>query len=139
VRVELRIEPAFRDRQVLFVLGFSRPGSPYLALVQHERLDLPSGPHAEILIQIDELFLGSGAWYVNVGVGEPGLYDKPAAKYFTVDPSWYHVLASRLELTVASVSRFDATGCFVVHPATITARALPAYEHDLDPSQSPTV
>lgn len=128
VRVELRIEPALRDRQVVFVLGFSRQGSPYSALVHHQRLALPSAPNAEILIHIDELRLGSGPWYVNVGVGELGVYDKPSAKYFTVDPSWYHVLASRLELKVASVGRFDATGCFVVHPATITTRALLDYE-----------
>ncbi|HEY3161985.1 MAG TPA: ABC transporter ATP-binding protein [Vicinamibacterales bacterium] len=140
IRILLRIEPDIRDRVVVFVLGFSRQGSPYSALVHHERLELPPGTDAEILVQIDNVRLGSGAWYVNVGVGEPGLYDKPALKYFTVDPSWYHVLAARLELTVASVSRFDASGCFVVHPATIVARAAVLdHERDLDPTESPTV
>jgi ABC-type polysaccharide/polyol phosphate transport system ATPase subunit len=138
VRIALRIEPNLLDRTVVFVLGFARPGTPYSALVYHDRLGLPATDHAEILVDIENIRLGSGMWYVNVGIGEPGLYDKAAVKYFTIDASWYHVLASRLELNVVSASKFDASGCFVVHPAAVTLRAVTGDAPALDsaPSES---
>jgi hypothetical protein len=61
---------------------------------------------------------------VNLGIGEPGIYSRPIVNYFATDPSWYHLLASRIELHIMSVSGLDATGCFVVHPAAITIAAV---------------
>jgi hypothetical protein len=124
VRVGLRVEPLVRNREVAFVLGFARPGTPYSALVYEDRLELPGTDVAEVFVEIDPVRLGSGLWFVNVGIGEPGLYERPALKYFTVDPSWHHVLASRLELQIASATKLDASGCFVMCPATV--RSVPA-------------
>jgi ABC-type polysaccharide/polyol phosphate transport system ATPase subunit len=124
VTISLHVDDRLQGEPVLFVLGFARHGSPYSALIHNEHLRLPHSAAAEISVDISDIRLGSGVWYVNVGVGEPGLYDKPAVKYFSVDPSWHHVLASRLELKVATVSKFDASGCFVVHPAIVSVRSV---------------
>ncbi len=68
---------------------------------------------------LDHLRLGSGRWYVNIAIGEPGMLDRGATEYFALDPGWYHLLAARIELQVSSIGKLDASGCFVVHPAAI--------------------
>jgi ABC-type polysaccharide/polyol phosphate transport system ATPase subunit len=124
VRVSIKVSEALQGERVLFVLGFNRHASPYSALIHEEHLTLPRSDDAEISVDIARVQLGSGAWYVVAGIGEPGLYDKPAVKYFTVNPSWHHLLASRLDLKVGSISTLDAAGCFVVLPATVSARTV---------------
>jgi hypothetical protein len=124
VRISIRVDESMQGEPVLFVLGFARHGSPYSALIYDQGMRLPRSSAAEITTTIQELRLGSGQWYVNVGIGQPGLYDKELVKYFTVDAGWHHVLATRLELRVASVSKFDASGCFVVHPAAVSVRTI---------------
>ena len=126
VRISVRVDRRMQGQPVMFVLGFTRHASPYSALIHDQHLRLPQSDVAEIDVAIPEVRLGSGGWYVNVGIGEPGLYDKAAVKYFTVDPSWYHVLAGRLELRIATASTLDASGCFVVHPAALSVRAVAA-------------
>jgi ABC-type polysaccharide/polyol phosphate transport system ATPase subunit len=127
VRVSVQVSEQLQGESVLFVLGFNRHASPYSALIHEEHLRLPHAGSAEITVDVARVQLGSGAWYVVVGIGEPGLYDKPAVKYFTVNPSWHHLLASRLDLKVGSISTLDAAGCFVVLPATVSAQAVWAH------------
>jgi ABC-type polysaccharide/polyol phosphate transport system ATPase subunit len=124
IRMSIRVHETVQGQRALFVLGFTRHASPYSALIHDECLCLPHSDSADIVVAIEQVRLGSGTWYVNVGIGEPGLYDKPVMKYFTVDPSWYHVLAARLELKVSSVNKFDASGCFVVHPGVVSVTAM---------------
>jgi ABC-type polysaccharide/polyol phosphate transport system ATPase subunit len=106
-----------------FVIGFARQGSPYAADIYENELEVPAEPEFTISVEIDSVRLGSGGWMVNLGVGEANMFRREAAKYFTVDPAWYHYLAARLQLQVLSASQLDAAGCFVVHPARIRACA----------------
>jgi len=78
------------------------------------------------------VMLGSGRWYVNMGVGELGLYERDVVNYFTIDSAWYHMLASRLELQVTSATKVDSLGCFFIHPADVSvssANAVTSVEH----------
>jgi len=79
---------------------------------------LPDGDDCVIDVRFDPLTLGSGLWYVNVGIGEPGIYERPHIDYFATDRSWHHLLAGRFELRVLSQSHLDSIH-FLVHPATI--------------------
>jgi ABC-type polysaccharide/polyol phosphate transport system ATPase subunit len=126
VRVTVRVDPSLADRAITFVLGFARQGSPYNAYVYDPSLPLTSSDSSAIDVAFDRLNLGSGQWYVNVGIGQPRLFDRPDIRYFTVDSGWYHLLAERLDFRVATISSFDASGCFAVHPATVSVGAVPA-------------
>lgn len=119
VRVQITVDPQLIDRRVVFVLGFARHGSPYSAYAHAPSMLLPDSDECVIDVMIDAVRLGSGKWYINIAIGEPDVFERPAIKYFALDPSWYHLLAARIELQVASSSSLDAAGCFVVHPATI--------------------
>jgi lipopolysaccharide transport system ATP-binding protein len=123
VRIGVRIAPSLKSRDVTLVLGFARHGSPYSAYVSDDRLSLGDAEHSVIEVTIDTVKLGSGQWYVNLGIGEPGLFHRATLKYFTLDPSWYHLLAARIELQVVSSGPLDASGCFVVLPAHVSVRA----------------
>jgi hypothetical protein len=132
VRIHVRVEPALANRRATFIVAFVRQGSPYSACVYHPELFLGEAESSVITVSIDPLRLGSGRWYVNVALGEPRLLDRGSSTYFALDPGWYHLLAARIELQVASISKLDASGCFVVHPATIAVDAA-----TLDPSETP--
>jgi hypothetical protein len=116
------VHEQLQGEPILFIIAFARHGSPYSAYIYDKHLQLPHSAAAEITVDISDIRLGSGIWYVSIGAGEPGLYEKPGLKYFTVDSSWHHMLASRLELKVATASKIDALGCFVVHPAVVSVR-----------------
>jgi hypothetical protein len=73
--------------------------------------------------QLDELRLGSGLWYVNLGIGEPDLFSRSENPYFAVDAAWYHLMTSRLEFRVLSLTSFDGN-CFYSMPARIVATSL---------------
>ena len=45
------------------------------------------------------------------------MLEGPSADYFAVDPGWHHLHAARIELEVASASKLDQSGVFVVYPA----------------------
>jgi ABC-type polysaccharide/polyol phosphate transport system ATPase subunit len=124
VRISLRVSPALADRDVTFFLGFARHESPYSAYVYEPRLSLPPGDECVIDVRLDSLLLGSGRWYVNMGVGELGLYDRDVINYFTIDGAWYHMLAARLELRVTSATKVDTFGCFFIHPAGVVVSAI---------------
>jgi ABC-type polysaccharide/polyol phosphate transport system ATPase subunit len=119
VRLSLRMAPQLVDRDVTFVLGFARHESPYSAYVYEPRLTLPAGDECAVEVQLDSVQLGSGQWYVNLGIGEIGLYERDVINYFTVDAAWYHMLAARLELRVTSATKVDTFGCFFIHPARV--------------------
>jgi ABC-type polysaccharide/polyol phosphate transport system ATPase subunit len=123
VRISLRIAPQLVDRDVTFVLGFARHESPYSAYVYQPRLTLPPGDECAVEIQLDAVQLGSGQWYVNMGIGEVGLYEREVINYFTVDAAWYHMLAARLELRVTSATKVDTFGCFFIHPGRVAVLA----------------
>ena len=123
VRIGLHIAPDLANRDVTFFLGFARHESPYSAYVYEPRISLPAADEGVIEVRIDSLLLGSGQWYVNMGVGEVGLYDRALINYFTIDAAWYHMLAARLELRVTSATKVDTYGCFFIHPAEVTVSA----------------
>jgi homopolymeric O-antigen transport system ATP-binding protein len=120
VRIRLRVAPDLPSREVTFFLGFARHESPYSAYVYEPRISLPPTEECVIQVCIDSLLLGSGLWYVNMGVGALGLYDREIINYFTIDGAWYHMLAARLELRVTSATKVDTFGCFFIHPAGVT-------------------
>src|SRR5262249_36274740 len=123
VRVRVLISPELSDRRVTFVVALWRQGSSCLAVAHRPAMLLPETDECVIDTVFDPLNVGSGLWYVNVGIGEPGMYERPAMKYFAIDRSWHHLLAGRFELLVLSVSHVDAIH-FVVSPATIECRAV---------------
>ena len=100
------------------MLGLWRQGSSCLAAAHRSALTLPDEDDCVVETTFNPLNLGSGLWYVNVGVGEPGIYERPVIDYFATDRSWYHLLAGRIELRVLSVNHVDAIH-FVVHPADV--------------------
>jgi Wzt-like putative exopolysaccharide export protein len=124
VRIALRISPEIPTRDVTFFLGFARHESPYSSYVYEPRVSLPATDECVIEVRIDSVLLGSGRWYVNMGVGELGLYDRDVINYFTIDRAWYHMLAARLELRVTSATKVDTFGCFFIHPAGVTVSAV---------------
>ena len=120
VRINLRVSQELPSRDVTFFLGFARHESPYSAYVYQPRVSLPTTEECVIDVRIDSVLLGSGRWYVNMGVGELGLYDRDVINYYTIDGAWYHMLAARLELRVTSATKVDTFGCFFIHPAAVT-------------------
>jgi ABC-type polysaccharide/polyol phosphate transport system ATPase subunit len=127
VRLTVSMSPDLAQRKVAFILGFARHESPYSSYVYEPELALPSGDECTVEARIDSIQLGSGQWYVSVGIGELGLYDRDVINYFTVDAAWHHMLAARLELRVTSATTVDTFGCFFVHPARVVAT--PAAAH----------
>jgi hypothetical protein len=122
VRVRASITPALADRTVTFVAVFWRQGSSCLAVAHRASLRLPDTDACVIDVKLDPVRLGSGLWYVNVGIGEPGMYEQPVMTYFATDSAWHHLLAGRFELRIVSVSHVDAIH-FMVHDATIECHA----------------
>jgi lipopolysaccharide transport system ATP-binding protein len=122
VRAHLQIAPTLAERDVTFILAFARHESPYSAYVYEPCISLPPKKAYVVDVQIQRVLLGSGQWYVNLGIGELGLYEREAVDYFTIDRAWYHMLASRLELRVNSSTKVDTFGCFFTHPATVAIR-----------------
>jgi ABC-type polysaccharide/polyol phosphate transport system ATPase subunit len=120
VQLRVAIRPDLQDRAVTFIVGFSRSGSPYSGLVYRSPLQLPDGEACVVRVSMDEFSLGAGAWYVIAAVGEAGLYDKDVVKYFTTDTSWHHMMAERLELSVAPTGKVQTFGCFALLPAHVT-------------------
>ena len=77
-----------------FFLGFARHESPYSALVYEPRI-FAAGP-TERVIERGSIPRAARQrpWYVNMGVGELGLYERDVINYFTMDAAWYHMLAA---------------------------------------------
>jgi lipopolysaccharide transport system ATP-binding protein len=122
VQVHVRVEPSLADRRMTFIIVFVRQGSPYSACIYSPFLAIDEND-AVVTATIDRVRLGSGRWYVNVALAEPGMLEGPSADYFAVDPGWHHLHAARIELEVASASKLDQSGVFVVYPASISVDA----------------
>jgi len=120
VRVHCRKTAPIPDNAVTIGIGFAKQGSPYIGVVADHAVPLPQDEHEfTVDVMIESVWLGSGPWFVALGVGEVNLYKRKTMSYFTVDEAWYHFWATRMQLQVLSSSHLDATGVFVVHPATI--------------------
>ena len=126
VRVRCRSAEATPHAAVTFCVGFARQGSAYQGYICDSHVQIPDAEEFVIDSRIDELRLGSGVWYVNLGIGAAGLFDRSALPYFSVDSAWYHLMAARLQLQVLSAGKFDANGCFVLLPADIVAAPVDA-------------
>jgi hypothetical protein len=122
VRVHCRRLSPVPESAVTFFVGFARQGFTHQAYIYSERLPIPD--HGEFVIEgrLDEVRLGSGLWYVNVGIGAPEIFRRADIPYFSVDSSYYHLLSGRLQFRVSSVSAFDAGGCFYAMPAELVVR-----------------
>jgi len=129
VRLAVRMSPELAERKVAFILGFARHESSFSCYVYEPELDLPAGEECSVDVGIDSLQLGSGQWYVSVGIGELGLYDRDVINYFTIDAAWHHMVAERFELRVTSSTKVDTFGCFFVHPARVVATAATHADH----------
>jgi len=118
----LRLRVAVNEaglRQVTFVSGFTRLNTPYGVNIVNHHLDIPENVDEYALeVRLASVQLGSGTWYVRVGLAEAGLFERDTIKYFAVDPSWHHHLRHGIQLEVQSATHLDASGCFMVHPAT---------------------
>ena len=123
VRVHVRVDPTVADRRMTFIIVFVRQGSPYSACIYSPFLTIGENGDAVITATIDRVRLGSGRWYVNVALAEPGMLEGPSAAYFAMDPGWHHLHAARIELEVVSASKLDQSGVFVVYPASIAVDA----------------
>ena len=81
-----------------------------------------AGDECVIEVRIDSVRLGSGQWYVNMGVGELGLYERDGHQVlhdrFRVVP--HAGGASRAARHVRT--KVDTFGCFFIHPAQVTVR-----------------
>jgi lipopolysaccharide transport system ATP-binding protein len=123
VRVSCRVAAPLPRLAVTFCVGFARQGFPYQAYIYDSHLVVPASDEFVIESQLDELRLGSGLWYVNLGIGEPDLFSRSENPYFAVDAAWYHLMTSRLEFRVLSLTSFDGN-CFYSMPARIVATSL---------------
>jgi lipopolysaccharide transport system ATP-binding protein len=103
---------------VTFCVGFARQGFPYQSYIYDAHLTVPAAEEFVIESRVDDLRLGSGTWYVNLGIGAPDLFDRSPMPYFAIDAAWYHLMTNRLEFRVLSVSSFDGNS-FYSMPARI--------------------
>lgn len=123
-RIGLEIRANLPVREITLVVGMSRLNTPYVAHVVNHALQLPdSAGDCLIDVHLHEVKLGSGTWYVRVNVAEPGLFTRPAVKYFAVDDGWHHMRRRSIQLDVLSRTHLDSSGCFMVHDATFDVHA----------------
>jgi lipopolysaccharide transport system ATP-binding protein len=123
VRVRLSINGNVAGRQITFVLGLTRQNTPYAVNIVDHHLHLPAIENECVLdVQLRAVQLGSGTWYLRVGIGEAGVFERAVIKHFALDDRWYHLFREGAQLDVLSVNHLDASGTFVVHPATFVVR-----------------
>jgi lipopolysaccharide transport system ATP-binding protein len=122
VRVYCRVVTPVPDSAVTFFVGFARQGSAYQLYIYDPHLQIPDSGTFIIESSLDEVRLGAGTWYVNVGVGAADMFKRTSLPYFSVDSAYYHLLAARLQLQVLSATQFDAHGCFFAIPAKIAVK-----------------
>src|SRR5207244_1316637 len=80
--------------------------------VINHHLDLPpDGDECLLDVHLASVQLGSGTWYVRVGLAKAGLFEGPTIKYFAVDAGWHHLMREGIQLEVLSVGHLDASGC----------------------------
>jgi lipopolysaccharide transport system ATP-binding protein len=121
VRIHCRAADAAPGQAITFCIGFARQGFAHQAYVYEPHLPIPQSEAFVIESRLDEVRLGSGIWYVNVGIGAPDIFDRSEIPYFSVDAAWHHLLSGRLQFRVLSRTKFDAGGCFYQMPARVIA------------------
>jgi hypothetical protein len=119
---------------ITFVVGFARQGFSYQAYIYEGELPVPNCESFVIESYIDEVQLGGGVWYVNVGIGAAGLFQRDEIPYFATDPSWYHMASGRLEFRVLPATKLDAQS-FSIIPASV--KTMPGSETSLRDSRLP--
>jgi lipopolysaccharide transport system ATP-binding protein len=124
VRVRCRAATDVPETAVTFCAGFAKQGFPYQAYIYDAHLAIPRTDEFVIESRLAEVLLGSGVWYVNLGIGAPDIFDRTPMPYFAIDSAWYHLMATRLEFRVLSATSFDA-GCFLALPADIAVTPAP--------------
>ena len=114
IRVWLDVNAPAIGREVTFVLAFTRHGTSFAVNVVEHHLLLPTA-QTVVDITLPSVQLGSGAWFLRVGVGEAGIFERGTLNYFAVDDRWYHMMRDGISLEVRSIDRLDSAGCFMVH------------------------
>jgi hypothetical protein len=127
VRVSCHAAAPVPGLAVTLCVGFARQGFPYQAYIYDPHLAVPATTEFVIESRIDELRLGSGMWYINLAIGAADIFDRSPMPYFAIDAAWYHLMTSRLELRVLSITSFDGS-CFFSMPARIRVAPLERQE-----------
>jgi lipopolysaccharide transport system ATP-binding protein len=131
VRVSCRAVAAVPGLAVTFCVGFARQGFPYQAFIYDAHLAVPATEAFVIESRLEDIRLGSGVWYVNLGIGGADIFDRSPVPYFAIDAAWYHLMTSRLEFRVLSITSFDGS-CFVAMPARI--QVTPLEQKEMSPA-----
>ena len=122
VRVHCHPVAPVPESAITFVVGFTRQGAASPLYIYDPRLRVPDADFV-VEARLDSVQFGSGSWYVNIGVGEPDHMNRHTIPYFTLDAAWYHLKSARLPLQIASVGKFDATGCYYALPTNLAVSA----------------
>jgi lipopolysaccharide transport system ATP-binding protein len=119
IRIRCRSFMTVRENAVTFCIAFARQGSAYQLYIYDPHLAIPGTDEFVIDSHVDDVRLGSGVWYVNLGIGAAEMFKRTTLPYFSLDSDWYHLMGARLQFQVLSATQFDANGCFYWMPAAI--------------------
>ena len=123
VRVTVDVSAPAIGRSVSFVLAFTRHGTSYAVNVVEHHLPLPDLPSAVVDVTLPAVRLGSGKWFLRVGIGEADMFRRSTLDYFAVDARWYHLMREGIALEVRSADQLDRAGCFMVHEGSFAVHA----------------
>jgi hypothetical protein len=112
-------------REVSFVIAFTRHGTSFAVNVVDHYLSLPERGDAVVEVMLPAVRLGSGTWFLRVGVAEAGVFKRGNLRYFALDERWYHLMREGIQFDVISVDQLDSAGCFMVHEGQFTVRTAP--------------
>jgi hypothetical protein len=118
--LEARVPPP--DGAVTLVLAFTRHGTSFAVNVVEHHLRLPLSAKSVVDVALPAVRLGSGKWFLRVGVGQADMFKTGGLGYFATDEHWYHLTRDGLGFDVTSVDQLDSSGCFVVHDGYFTTR-----------------
>jgi len=121
VRVLLSVSGPAVGAEATFVLAFTRHGTSFAVNVVEHHLFLPA-PTTVVDVTLPAVRLGSGVWFLRVGVGEAGIFQRGTLSYFAVDSRWYHMMREGIRFEVQSVDHLDSAGCFMVHEGRFDVR-----------------
>jgi len=126
IRALLDVNGPARGREVTFLMAFTRHGTSFAVNVVEHQLRLPRSSSAVVDVTLPAVRLGSGTWFLRLGVGEAGVFKRGTLGYFAVDERWYHMTREGLQFEVRSADRLDSAGCFMVHEAHFSVLAADA-------------
>jgi Wzt C-terminal domain len=122
IRFDLEVNRA-DIRDVSFVLGFTRHGTSFAVNVVNHTLSLPTSGGAVVEVRLPAVRLGSGTWFLRVGIAEANVFKQGDLRYFALEDRWYHLMREGIRFDVLSVDQLDASGCFMVHDGQFVVRA----------------